>query len=404
MKILHVFDHSLPVQDGYAMRSRAILLNQRAMGWTTAHVTSAKHAASAPLEQAGGFDFHRTVRPRRGWERLPGMDPLAVISTLRERLHEVVDAERPDLIHAHSPSLNGLAALSVARARQIPLVYEVRAFWEDAAVDQGSARHGGLRYRLTAASERYVLDRADAVTTICEGLRGEMLKRGIASDKVTVIPNGVEVERYPFDPAPDLALAQQLGLQGRLVLGFIGSFYAYEGLDLLLQSLPRIAAALPEARVLLVGGGLEEARLRQQAAQSGVADRVVFAGRVPNDQVERYYSLLDLAVFPRHSLRLTETVTPLKPLEAMALGRVCVASGVGGHRELIRDGETGFLFQADDAGALADAVISAVGDRESLVRVKQTGRRFVENERSWKSSVARYAAVFDRLAGNGAKR
>ena len=358
MKILHVFDHSLPMQDGYSYRSLAILLNQRARGWQTAHVTGLKHPADRPVEEAAGLQFYRTTARGGLLSRLPVVGShIEVVSTLKQRLAEAAEIERPDIIHAHSPSLNGLAALSVARRRGIPLVYEVRAFWEDAAVDQGTARQGDLRYRATAASETHVLRQASAVTTICEGLKREMLLRGIPEDKVTVIPNAVEVDRYPFAPPRDAALAESLGLQGALVLGFIGSFYAYEGLDLLLQALPRIAAALPQARLLLVGGGLEDQKLRQQAQQLGIADRVVFTGRVPNDQVERYYSLLDLALFPRHSLRLTETVTPLKPLEAMAVGAVCLASDVGGHQELITDGETGFLFRAGDAQALADSVI-----------------------------------------------
>ena len=404
MKILHVFDHSLPMQDGYAYRSRAILLNQRLRGWQTAHVTSLKHAAESSVEEAGGLRFYRTVG-RGGWAaRLPLVgSPIEVVSTLRQRLAEVAEIERPDIIHAHSPSLNGLAALSVARRRGLPLAYEVRAFWEDAAVDQGTARQGDLRYRATAASETYVLRRADAVFTICDGLRREMLGRGIAADKLTVIPNAVEVDAYRFAPPPDDALAASLGLQGRFVLGFIGSFYAYEGLDLLLQAFTRIAAAVPQASLLLVGGGIEDTALREQARQLGIADRVVFTGRVPHDTVDRYYSLLDLALFPRHSMRLTETVTPLKPLEAMAMGTVCVASDVGGHRELIADDETGFLFRAGDAQALADTVTRLAADPSALARVRSAGRRFVEQQRSWAASVARYAPVYERLVASRAR-
>lgn len=402
MKILHVFDHSLPVQDGYSYRSLAIVQQQRARGWQTAHVTGIKHAPGtpvSPVEQAAELPFYRTTQ-QGGWlSRLPAVGGhLEVVTSLKRRIAEAAEVERPDIIHAHSPSLNGLAALSVARARGIPLVYEVRAFWEDAAVDQGTAREGDLRYQLTRASENHVLRRADAVFTICDGLRQDMLARGLPDDKVTVIPNAVNAFDYAFAPERDEALSAQLGLQGAVVLGFIGSFYAYEGLDLLLQAFPQIAAALPQARLLLVGGGLEDNALRAQAQRLGIADRVIFAGRVPHDQVSRYYSLLDLALFPRHSLRLTETVTPLKPLEAMAMGTVCVASDVGGHRELIADGKTGFLFRAGSAQALAEAVMNSTRDAENLALVRDAGRRFVERERSWSASVARAAAVYERLA------
>lgn len=402
MKILHVFDHSLPVQDGYSYRSLAILQQQRARGWQTAHVTGIRHApetAVSPVEHAAELQFYRTTQ-RGGWlARLPVVGGhVEVVTSLKRRIAEVAEVERPDLIHAHSPSLNGLAALAVARDLRIPLVYEVRAFWEDAAVDQGTAREGDLRYRLTRASENRVLKGADAVFTICNGLRQDLLARGLPEHQVTVIPNAVNAFDFDFAPERDKALELQLGLQGALVLGFIGSFYAYEGLDLLLEAFPQISAVLPQARLLLVGGGLEDAALRAQAQRLGIADRVVFTGRVPHDQVSRYYSLLDLALFPRQSLRLTETVTPLKPLEAMAMGTVCIASDVGGHRELIADGQTGFLFRAGSAQAMASAVVAAAKSPDALSEVRRAGRKFVERERSWKASVAQAAPVYERLA------
>ena len=397
MKVIHVFDHSLPIQDGYSYRSRAILVNQRALGWETVQVTGSKHATSVAWEEAGGLGFYRTPPVNGVAARFPLLGQLQVVTRLRRRVRDLVRQERPDLIHAHSPSLNGLAAASVSRATGIPLVYEIRAFWEDAAVDQRTAREGGLRYRLTSASEARVLRRADAVTTICEGLRGELLRRGLPAEKVSVIPNGVEASAYAFDRPKDGALAAQLGLEGKFVVGFVGSFYAYGGLDLLLAAFPALRAALPEARLLLVGGGMEDEALRRQARALGIEDAVVFPGRVPHDDVEHYYSVLDIACFPRHSLRLTELVTPLKPLEAMAMGRVCVASDVGGHRELIRDGETGYLFQADDAEALTARLIDVARRRDEWPALKAAGRKLVETERSWPAIVRRYVPVYETL-------
>jgi glycosyltransferase involved in cell wall biosynthesis len=180
------------------------------------------------------------------------------------------------------------------------------------------------------------------------------------------------------------------------VLGFIGSFYAYEGLDLLIQALAAILPKQPQTRLLLVGGGSHEPTLRKLAADLGVQERIVFAGRVPNAQVPRYYDLIDVLAYPRRSMRLTELVTPLKPLEAMAQGRIFVASDVGGHKELIRDGETGFLFPAGDAVALARTIERVLANPHDWPRVRAAGRRFVEGERTWARSVARYADVYAR--------
>jgi PEP-CTERM/exosortase A-associated glycosyltransferase len=242
------------------------------------------------------------------------------------------------------------------------------------------------------------LRRVDAVTTICEGLRGEIEARGIARHKITVIPNAVDPLQFPPAPPSNGMLAHQLGLTGHLVLGFIGSFYAYEGLALLLQALPKMLEAVPSLRLLLVGGGPQEEALRTQARALGLERKVRFAGRVPHQQINEYYNLVDVLVYPRLPMRLTELVTPLKPLEAMAQGRLVVASDVGGHRELIEDGKTGVLFKAGDAQALAERLLQLIRHAETWPALRQQARRYVENERNWSASVARYGAVYHRLA------
>jgi len=146
-----------------------------------------------------------------------------------------------------------------------------------------------------------------------------------------------------------------------------------------------------------VGGGHEEPALKALAAQLGVADKVCFVGRVPHDQVQSYYDLIDILVYPRHSMRLTELVTPLKPLEAMAQGRLLVASDVGGHRELIRDGENGVLFRADDLNDLVAKVANLARSTHLWDALRQRARQFVERERNWANSVGRYRAIYDRL-------
>ena len=281
------------------------------------------------------------------------------------------------------------------------MVYECRAFWEDAAVDHGTSKKWGPRYRLTRALETRVFKQADAITTICEGLRKDIVARGISDGKVTVIPNAVDVGRFTASSQPDAELVAKFKLQGQVVLGFIGSFYAYEGLPLLLEALPEIVKQVPHALVLLIGGGPQESLVRQLARDLGVAEQVVFVGRVPHDEVQRYYDLVDIFIYPRLSMRLTELVTPLKPLEAMAQGRLVLASDVGGHRELIRHGSTGFLFEAGNRQALAKAALSLLSSRERWPAIRAAGRRFVEEERNWGDSVARYRSVYEGLGPVG---
>lgn len=398
LRVLHVLDHSIPLHSGYTFRTAAILREQRRLGWQTFHLTSPKHTAPGPAEETvDGLTFFRTPAPAQPSLPVPGLAEVAQMKATQARLLQVAQQVQPHIIHAHSPVLNAMPALRVGRQLGIPVVYEVRAFWEDAAVDHGTTQQGSMRYRLTRRLETHALAQARHVFTICEGLRGDIVARGIPAVKVTVIPNAVDIDSFEPGGEADAALKARLGLQGATVVGFIGSFYAYEGLDLLLAALPALLAARADVRVLLVGGGPQAAALKAQAAALGVADQVVFTGRVPHQEVQRYYDLVDVLAYPRHSMRLTELVTPLKPLEAMAQGRLLVASNVGGHRELIRDGETGVLFQAGSAQALAQAVLDLLARRDDWPRVRAAGRRFVETERNWAASVARYREPYESL-------
>jgi len=397
MRILHVLDHGLPLHSGYAFRTRAIVKAQLARGWEVACLTGARHAAQGPdPEIVDGITFYRTARPA------PAPAPLGEwreIRALSARLDALVGEWRPDQLHAHSPVLSALAALPVARRHKLPLVYEIRAFWEDASVGNGTGRAGSPRYRLTRLLETYAARKADAVAVICEGLRADLVRRGIDPAKIVVAPNGVDMDLFGNPLARDRDFAMSLGLDDADTIGFIGSFYDYEGLDDLIAAMPALVARRPKAQLLLVGGGPMEEALKAQAAASPAADRIRFAGRVPHDQVELYYALIDILVYPRKAMRLTELVTPLKPLEAMAQRKLVAASDVGGHRELIEDGVTGTLFPAGDPAALAAALANLFERRGEWDGRRNAARSFVERERNWSSNISRYAPVYQRLTG-----
>jgi len=397
MRILHILDHSLPLQSGYVYRTLGIVNQQRALGWEPVLLTSGKHYAPGPVrERIDGWDFLRTPVPRGFGAKLPWLRELMIISGLDRRLDDVIDEVRPGILHAHSPALNALAALRAGRRHHLPVVYEMRSLWEDAA-GGGTNGTNGLRYRATRFLEDRALRGADAVTTICQGLREDMTARGIPREKITVIPNAVDRGTFAGPGVPDGVLARRLGLTGKTVLAFFGSFYFYEGLHLLLRALSLLLRRQTDLTILLVGGGPEESNLRRMAMDLGVGENVVFAGRVAHEEMQRYYDLAELFVFPRVSMRLTEVVTPLKPLEAMAQERIVVASNVGGHRELIRDRETGYLFPPNDPEVLAEGVSAALADRPSWPRIRARAIEFIDSERSWRHSVARYAEVYARV-------
>jgi PEP-CTERM/exosortase A-associated glycosyltransferase len=401
LRVLHVLDHSVPLHSGYTFRTLSLLREQRRLGWETFHLTSPKQGpGTACSEDVDGMTFFRTPSASTASQRrMPVWDEWQLMRRLQQRLLEVASEVRPQIIHAHSPVLNALPALKVGRKLGIPVVYEVRAFWEDAAVDHGSTTEGSLRYRLTRDVETHALRRAAHVFTICEGLRGDIVARGIPPAKVTVIPNAVDIDAFQAGGTPDEALRRQLGLDGCTVVGFIGSFYAYEGLDLLLAAWPGLLQRRPDLRLLLVGGGPQEAALKAQAQALGVADRMVFTGRVPHARVQRYYDLVDVLAYPRLPMRLTELVTPLKPLEAMAQQRLLLASDVGGHRELIRHGDNGWLFQAGSAPSLTEQLLALLDLRSRWPQLRAAGRRYVEHERNWAASVSHYQAPYAAAVG-----
>jgi glycosyltransferase involved in cell wall biosynthesis len=193
-------------------------------------------------------------------------------------------------------------------------------------------------------------------------------------------------------------LAGVLGIEADApVIGYVGSFYDYEGLDDLIAAMPALRKTHPGARLLLVGGGPVEAALREQAAQLSAPEQVIFAGRVPHGEVERYYSLIDMLAYPRKASRLTDLVTPLKPLEAMGQQRLVAASHVGGHRELIRDCETGFLFAPDDPAACAARLAEVLDAREEWDAVRSRALAHVRARHDWQHNAQRYLDVYHHL-------
>ncbi len=387
------------MHSGYTFRTRAILKAQSALGLEVRGITGVRHTAEGTAsEEVDGLIFQRTPGNAGG---PAGIREWREIGMLSSAINALCEEWRPDVIHAHSPALCGQAALRAARRNGIPLVYEIRAFWEDAAVGNGTGREGSVKYLLTRHLENNVVKHAGAIVTICEGLRQDLVQRGHDASRITVMPNGVDLTLFGKPSVRDEALAARLGLveDGKpcAVIGFIGSFYDYEGLDDLIAAMPALVARQPDARLLLVGGGPREMQLRAQARASRAASAIHFAGRVPHDQVERYYALADVMAYPRKKSRLTDLVTPLKPLEAMAQGKIVAASDVGGHRELIEDGVTGKLFAPDDPQACADALSDLLKQRDRWHFYRAAGRQHVATRHDWAANVQRYQTVYQTL-------
>lgn len=408
MRILHLLHRSVPGTHGYAIRSREIVTTQLAHELEPIVITSPSQAPLGKLD-AEDSEFIDGVRYFRTCGRfLPATTEVYDPSPLRSALRILQNAMllktalkvarhyRPAIIHAHSPFTCGLIGDAVGRTMRIPTLYEVRGIWEDSHTSRHGLGESSLRYRLVRHLENMALKGADANCVICDALETEIESRGIDSSKVTVVPNGVDVRTF-FPGPPSEELQERWGLQGRLVMGYIGSFFHYEGLDLLVQAMAPLCREFPQLSLLLVGDGELMPKLKIIAGDLGVSDRVVFTGKVPHEGITDYYRLCDFMVLPRRDTRETRLVTPLKPLEIMAMARPLIAADIGGHREIVKDGMNGLLFEADKVSDLVAKCSHLARNKEYRTDLGLRGRNWVAANRDWAVLVNRYIKVYENL-------
>ncbi|MCJ7752106.1 MAG: glycosyltransferase family 4 protein, partial [Armatimonadetes bacterium] len=309
---------------------------------------------------------------------------------------ERVAAEFGDIevLHAHSPMLCGLAALQAGAALRVPVVYEVRGLWEEAFVQGSFLRRFGLRYQLARRLDGRVCQRADAVVAISESLRSDLIRRGIPGDKVTVVPNAVDTE--VFTPR-EVSVQQRsdLGLsEGPLVL-YLGAVRHYEGVEVLLRAFSSVRSRVPRAHLAIIGAGEASQQIASLAAECGEGVTVMPA--VPHESVADFYAAADVVVYPRLSTRATELITPLKPLEAMAMAKAIVASDVGGLREILTDGVTARLVPPGSADTLAAAIVELLEDDSERRRLGEAARETVSRGSTWRQVVQRYMKVYESV-------
>jgi PEP-CTERM/exosortase A-associated glycosyltransferase len=402
MRVLHVLHNSLPLLCGYSIRSGAILRHQRQQGLDPVVVTSAKNPnpTTALVDHVEGITHFRTTRLTR--PSLPILHERALMRTLHQRIEQVIRETRPDIVHAHSPVLVGLPALRAARDHGLPFVYEVRDLWENASVDRGKFRYNSPLYRLARRLETGVLRGADAVVTICDTLKDDLSARVADPSRVFVVGNGVDAEA--FDPAmPDREVRARWGLTGKQVIAYVGTFQPYEGLDLLIGALPQVLARRPAAHLVIAGGSAGENTAAETSLQAlvdrmGLRSNVTFTGRLPHAMTSGVYAMADVVAYPRRLTRTTALTTPLKPLEAMAMGRAVVSSDVPAMRELVRDGETGVTFSAGQQEGLARGCVRLLEDAVLRRALGGRARAWAVGHRRWDALVGRYHGIYEQLA------
>ena len=318
------------------------------------------------------------------------------VARYTDALLPLARAERPAILHGASNHWNGLAAVQTGRLLGIPSVYEVRGLWE---VTRGSRDPEWARsdqYRYIARMEADAARGATKVLAITQALKDELVTRGVDEEKIVLVPNGVDSER--FTPLPrDEELAAQLGVTGKTVIGYVGTVVDYEGLDLLLQAAATLRGRREDFHVLIIGDGAKLEELQASAAEQGLDDVLTFTGRIPHEEVARYYSIIDVTPVPRLPLPVCEMVSPLKPFEAMAMGKAVIASDVAALAEIVTPGINGLLHTKGSAESLTEQIETLLDDPELAARLGAQAREWVVAERDWKQLAAVVAGVYAEI-------
>jgi glycosyltransferase involved in cell wall biosynthesis len=399
-RVLHIVTDALPsTSAGYTVRTQEIAIAQRAAGLDPHVVTRIGFPVTAGAVDGrktvtvDGVPYHRLLP----W-MMPGrMD--ALYETHLRYAARLTTELKPAVLHAASNYANAVIALALRDATRLPVVYEVRGFWEDTWL----SRHAGTRdlklsdrYLRTRALETYCMKSADLVVTLGEAMRDEIIERGVDPDNVIIVPNGVSEEFLRPLPDDQGKLKASLGIEpGEHVVGLVSSLVAHEGIGTLLEAVKMLNDRGVRTRALIVGDGPERPALQRQAAALGVD--AIFPGRVPMSQVRAYHAVLDAFVVPRTPDRVCQLVTPLKPVEAMASGLPVVVSGVKALSEIVHDKVTGLLSPPLDAAALADTLAELLDRPELRAELGGNAREWVARDRTWAHNAARYREAYERL-------
>lgn len=390
-RLAYVLSSSLPQISGYTTRSQGMAEGLKGAGFDLVGLTRPGYPwdrGGEALGQSGrdeihGISYHRIAEPLR-----TSRPQAAYVEAAADAYQLAITALRPEAVLAASNWESALPAGIAARRLGLPFFYEVRGFWEMTRASKEPGFETTPLYAAWAALEGVTARAADHVFTLNVPMREELIRRGVHRDRITLLPNGCDPAE--FSPRPrDPALASALGIpEGVPVVGYVGSFVNYEGLEVLIDACSALAREGIDFRLMIVGSeiggpGIYTTELRARAEAAGLTDKLIMPGRVPPDDVPRYYSLIDITPFPRTPHIVTETVSPLKPMEAMAMHKAVVVSDVRAMAEMVRHGETGLIVAKGSSESLASALRHLIASPALRKEMGDRGRAFVETERDW---------------------
>nr|WP_299071513.1 glycosyltransferase family 4 protein [uncultured Allomuricauda sp.] len=398
MKVLHILYQSLPQISGSSIRSRDLLMSQKEIGLDVLAVTAPFQSFSSVEEVIDGIRYLRTsinVRESISDKKKPlHIRVLRIFQMLKfyVKLKKIIQRENPNILHAHAMFFCGLPALYLGRKFKLPVVYEVRSLWMLNKSFGSNKGYKALIENLLFRVELYVMKRASLVIAINDNLKQELVDRGIEEAKISVIKNAVNTSLIN-------TLIQNLGSNKSrkegFNFGYIGTLTSHEGIDMLIKTFADLNLEHPNCKLKIYGSGVEEENVSKLAKEY---KNVEFLGSIHPSNVPQAFESVDIIVNPRYKNKLTDSVTPLKPLEAMAYEKFFIGSDVGGIKELVEHGVHGYLFKAGNGSDLMDKMIKAMNlEKEEFDKIKRRAGTYVNTHKSWIANAHDYNKIYWNL-------
>jgi len=388
MKVLHILYQSLPNISGSSIRSRDILKNQLKIGLKPIVITSPFQNPKRDgdsVEEIDGIKYYRTfsnnnelVKENQSSLFIQIKKFFRIIS-FTIKVYRIAKKEQVDVIHAHAMFFCGIAGKITSISLNKPLLYEVRSLWEERYKKKNIFNY--LIFSFVTFLETICMFLADHIIAINQNLKIELQKRlMLRKIKITVVENAVDLDKIIISK----------NTRSELVFGYIGTLSPIEGLDLLIEAFNNLN--LPN-KLLIFGDGIELENLKKISSSN---NNIIYQGKVSNSEIIKAYNQIDIIVNPRKSSYLTNSVTPLKTIEAMAYKKFVLASDVGGMKELIKDGKTGILFKSGDLSELEKALLKIL-ERDDLNDIIYNAYNYINKQRNWYHNAKLYKKLYSDL-------
>ncbi|MDM9620130.1 glycosyltransferase family 4 protein [Rhizobium sp. S96] len=406
-RVAYIAASSLPYNvTGYTTRTHGVAKGYQGIGLDVQVITRPSFplnfhkdlpVESIPaVDEIDGVPYHRILKPTESRH-----DTLEWVKSAADALEQKIRALQPEIVVAASNFMNSLPALIAAKRLGLPFAYEVRGMWELTRESKDPGYNKTPDYAVTVALESFVAQQADVVLTLTEPMKTDLISRGVDPRRIHLMPNGVD-DASVFSPEEDRTLAEKLKIPAGIpVIGYVGSIIEYEGLPDLARASVALAKKGYDFRLLIVGS---EKRLKDGTAPitdeiqecfraAGLSDKLIMPGRVPFETVSSYYSLIEIAPIPRLPFKVSEMVSPIKPIEALAMGKVLIVSNVEALKDFAQAGETGLLFEKGNVADLEAKIRLALDKPELRSTLKVNAQQFVRENRTW-------SAICERAAGH----